>query len=1080
MEVRVIDRNGRQRLSRGRPPRPLLLAATMALAVQAWAAEAPPPATAPAAAQTQAAARASAEIDLFLFDLDSRPLNDFRVLDQDGREYRPAADGLLRFQLPPGTHQLVVERGGTTLASLPLQTQAGELAQILISLKAEGAPSISVESSTGSSTTLSAEPQLGEPGRLSGRIVNADDGKPIVGARVFVSGTPIDLSTDADGRFSAELPPGSYSISVLAPAFATQTLDAVEIQSKDTTERAIELTPAGLELPEFVVVEPFVEGSLAAFVEEKRSSSAVTDILGAEQISRSGDSDAAGALRRVTGLTLVDGKFVYVRGLGERYSSTLLNGAQIPSPDPTRRVVPLDLFPTEILEGIVIQKTYSPDMPAEFGGGTIQLRTRGVPEGFIARAQFTTGYADGTTGSEGITYRGDADDWTGFEGGARELPASIRERISGGRTLRPQTIFNPEGLTPAEFESLGEDLATLGFGQKRSKIDPPLGFAGSLGNVFEVDGVKLGFLSSLRYSNQWDTREEVRRSYIISAGNLAPRTEQNRTRTDQNIELSGFLNLGVEFGEDHKLKATSVLVRQSNDRSDFSEGFDGDPEDFSRFYKLEWIENDLFSQQISGTHVIRPLRDLALDWQYTKARAERYEPATRDYRYDRDNASGEFRFSLRPDGNKFQFAELADDAEELQFGLRMPFSLGKDWQFAGSAGATRLTRDRESGIRRFQFAGAGPDANNPATLVRPIDQILVPANIGPRGFQLREATRSTDNYFAEQTLDAAYLGLDVTWRETVRVNLGMREERNDQSVTTFQVGAQQTPVVARLEATDRLPAGALTWYYSDDAQLRLGYGETLSRPDFRELSQAPFTDPLLDTEVIGNPNLVAASLKNFDLRWEYYFSGSESFTVALFLKEFDKPIEQVQVPGTGDLLSYANAESARNYGVEFDLYKSFDFLHRFDWLDRGWLKGTKWENWYVSGNYAFIESNVELGEANLIQTNQERPLQGQSPYVVNLQFGYLNPESGLEASLVYNRFGQRISNVGVQGLPDIFEDPFNQLDFVYKQNLPIENLVLKARLRNLLDPDASFSQGEEITRLAKKGRELSLALEWKF
>src|SRR5690606_34701459 len=225
--------------------------------------------------------------------------------------------------------------------------------------------------------------------------------------------TPLDIVTDADGRYQATLPPGDYSISVIAPQFSSQTIDGIAVAAEAEVSRDIELTPAGLELPEFVVLEPFVEGSLAAFVEEKRTSSAVTDILGAEQISRNGDSDAAGALKRVTGLTLVDGKFIYVRGLGERYSSTLLNGAQIPSPDPTRRVVPLDLFPTEILSGIVVQKTYSADMPAEFGGGTIQLRTRGVPESFLLKVSGSVGYGDGTTGEEGLRYDGGDSDWTG-------------------------------------------------------------------------------------------------------------------------------------------------------------------------------------------------------------------------------------------------------------------------------------------------------------------------------------------------------------------------------------------------------------------------------------------------------------------------------------------------------------------------------------------------------------------------------------------------------------------------------------------------------------------------------------------
>lgn len=1031
-----------------------------------------------AALSAQAQERAS--VDVYGFDAAAGPTADWR-LRVDGVEQAPNAYGALRLELAAGEHQVEILRAGKVVRTLPLSTRAGEIAELIVSFEADGQAHVSLESSAAASAELTEQVAVADPGVLEGQIVNAENGQPVAGARVYLAGTPIDLTTDAQGRFRAEVPGGSYAVSVIAPGFASQTLDAVAIPAKGKAERNIELTPAGLELPDFVVVEPYVEGSLAAFVEEKRTSSAVSDIIGAEQISRSGDSDAAGALRRVTGLTLVDGKFVYVRGLGERYSSTLLNNAQIPSPDPTRRVVPLDLFPTEILQGIVIQKTYTADMPGEFGGGTIQLRTRGVPEGFIAKVQLTGIYLDGTTGSEGLTYRGDEQDWTGFDHG-RELPGAIAERIALDGRLRPRTAFNPGGVTPAEYEAFGEQYAALGFDQKSESLPPGAGLAASLGNVWEIGGARVGFLSSLRYQNQWDTSEETRRTFRVEGEDtLVLGAELERLRSEQNIELSGFFNAGVEFGENHQLKSTTVLVRQSVDEARFSEGYTEDPGDRSRFYQNEWIENELSTQQFSGEHIFPAASNLTLDWQWTHARAGRDSPANRQYRYDQDNNSGDYLFSSRADSNSSDYSTLDDNADEYALNLKWPWAFGEKSSLTLSAGASQLKRDRESGILRFVYRAVGPRSRDPAVLALTPNQIFSAANIGPSGFQFDQTGRDTDFYVAEQSLDAFYASLDVVWREDWRFTLGARSEDNFQLVANgdpTQPGAEITE--ARIEQRDLLPSASITWIRTDKDQFRLGYSETLSRPDFRELSAAPFTDPLLDTETIGNPDLVATAIRNYDFRWEYYFNDSDSFTASLFAKSFDQPIERVLVPGTGELLTYVNVESAELRGVEFDLYKTLGALNDIGWANPSWLPDFQWQNWYVSGNYAWIDSTIELGSAASIQTTRERPLQGQSPYVVNLQLGYINPESGRELSLVYNRFGRRISNVGTNGAPDIYEEPFDQLDFVYKQELPWAGWTLKARAKNLLDPNVEFTQGDGITREYRKGRELNLAIEWKW
>ncbi|HET9483838.1 MAG TPA: TonB-dependent receptor [Xanthomonadales bacterium] len=1023
-----------------------------------------------------------ARIELYAFDAGA-PVADAVVRVDGVARGRLDADGALHLDLASGAHTILIERGGSAVWTHRIELGDGESAQLIATLG--DAPS-TLSESTGDTDPVRAESQAaasGPPGTLAGRIVSSADGAAVVGARVFVAGTPLSVRTDARGEFSLAVPPGTYTLSAVAPDFGARTIEGVAIASSETTTQAIELVPTGVELPEFVVLEPYIQGSLAAFAEERRATSAVSEILGAEQISRQGDSDVAGALKRVTGLTLVDGRYVYVRGLGERYSSVLLNGAQIPSPDPTRRVVPLDLFPTEILEGIGVQKTFSSDMPGEFGGGTIQLRTKTFPDAFFLRLQGTLGYAQGTTFEDGLRYEGGDRDWTGFDDGSRALPGSLAAATSDGTFLRERSPFNPEGATPGEIETFGEDLAGA-FDVDRESIAPNSGFAGSIGNSWTLrDDWRLGFLAAVRYAQSWDTGEERRSSYTFSNAGLELKDDVEIDDTTRAIDGSAFLTGGIELGADHRLRYTGTLVRQTEDEAKITEGLDDNQQ--TRITELEWIENSLRAHQLGGEHRLPLLRGLGFEWLYTTATAERDVPNKRRYRYDliEDGENqGDYAFSQRSDNLLVNFEGLLDESDSLDVALKLPIPLGESSSLTLSLGASRLERERDASIRRFAFQAPQPGGPvSPEVFLLPsLEQILTDGNIDPQGFRLFEATRATDNYTAEQSLDALFASADLALGDRFRAVAGARREDNFQQVTTFSISsATAEPVVSTLEESDLLPSLSLSWWLDDDSQVRAIYAETLNRPDFRELSPAPYTDPLQDAEALGNPELETASIKNYDLRYEYYFSPTESFSAALFLKDFTSPIELLRIPGVGVLLTLDNALEARNYGVELDLYKTLSFMEtwrfgeRFgadDWLD--------WTKFYVSANYSWIESEVTLDPlSGISQTNQSRPLQGQSPYVVNLQAGYKDEVAGREVTVLYNRFGERIAQVGIAGAPDVYEQPANQLDLVWQERLADE-LKLKVRLRNLLDPTVEFVQGGEPTREFKRGREILFTLEW--
>lgn len=811
-------------------------------------------------------------------------------------------------------------------------------------------------------------------------------------------------------------------------------------------------------------------GNETLYLDEKRLAPVVTEALSSEQISRTGDSDAATTLKRVPGLSLINGRYIYVRGLGERYSSVLLNGAQIPSPDFTRRVVPLDLFPNELLDGIVVQKSYSPDMPGEFGGGTVQLRTREVPRGPFFRVQGTLGYNDGTTFEDGLRYDGGGRDWTGYDDGARDLPGSLAAAIANGSYLRPQSINNPDGATPAELQAYGRDLARSGFGIKQERIGPDTGFSLGLGNGYQLnDDIRLGVIGAVRYSQQWDTRDEVRNIYNSSDAGLTPVGSLAVDSTERAIDASAFVGVGLDIGKYHRLGLTVMQLRQTDDRTRTSDGIVDSVD--SRYYELKWVENQLAAQQLTGKHLFPALHDLEFDWQYTRAKATRDEPNRRSYRYD---YSGDLlEYSRRSDANATVYGDLADNQDDYGFKATLPFFFDDGSSLSLMAGAGRTTRDRDSSIRSFayQLTSGSPLNAEPGFFSQPIDAILDDANIRPDGFVLREVTRPTDNYIAEQTITSAFFNADLNlgaWRFIA----GARREKNDQSVTTFDIGNSNfDPIVSSDKASTWLPAAGITWAYSDNAQLRAGYSRTLSRPDFRELSPAPFTDPELDIDTIGDPDLKTTRLRNLDLRWEYYFGGADSVSVALFQKKFESPIEKLRLPGSTVLLKLANAASANNRGIEIDARKGLGFV------SERWLHGVDLSAWNVGFNYTRIKSSIELDPATSgFQTNQSRPMQGQSPYVVNLQLGFSGESD--EANLLLNRFGRRISEVGVQGQPDVYEESYNSLDFLWRHRFG-EDWRVTLRLRNLLDPDVRFTQGGLDTRVYSRGREALVSLEWR-
>ncbi|MEN1727461.1 MAG: TonB-dependent receptor [Pseudomonadota bacterium] len=1028
------------------------------------------------------ASQPPANLTLLVFE-NGRPVPNLLVSLAD-RSGQTDGNGTTMLTVAPGQTQLRVADSATELAVLPLNLREGEIVQVIVTLRGEDRQAfVSIESSHGATNeglaeSESTDPQIEGNGILAGQVVSLEDGQPIVDARLFVSGTPIEIRTDDEGRYRIELPVGSYSVSVLHSEYATRTTEGVEIGVDASTERNFELPPAGLELAEFVVVEPFIEGSLTAVAALRRESTAVTDVISAEQISRAGDGDVGSALKRVTGLTLVGGEFVYVRGLGERYSSVLLNGANLPSPDPTRRVLPMGLFPTDIISQIVVQKTSDASMPGTFGGGTVQMATRRFPEEFLFSISAGSAYNTESTNETGLTYDGGSDDWTGYDDGTRDVPPLLAGATSDGRFLALQNRFNPDGVPIEELEALTEELAAITDYSNRPKSLPAdRSFGVSLGNSIDLtDEIRTGFLASVQYSDQWRQRDEERATYSAVGDGLQISDDFDVFRTLRNIDLSGFVNGGIEFGDWTRVGLNLMLLRQTEDEVELQQGIQ-ESQQLQRI-QHEWTESQLLTIQLTGDHTL-PRLGTEIDWQYADGVAERIDPNVVEYRRDDGDGDGEFVFSRRGDSNSQIWASVDDELTDWSLNLTQPLPTWGPVELTPRIGAGETVRDRVAGRRTFSFIGQVSGDNDEL----PQNDLLVPDNIGENGLLLREDTQATDNFTAEQELTTWYAMLEANLFDRVQLVGGLRQEDNFQRVETQNLSnPNAAPVISEIDEKDDLWSGSLTWQVTEDTQFRLGYSETLSRPDLREISPAPFLDPVLDVRSVGNPDLQVTSIENLDARIEYYFDETDSISLAYFHKDLTNPIEKtVSAGASGTTIFLQNALAAEVEGWEIDLYRSLGFINEWSWLDRfrmNWLRGVGWENFYIAANYADITTEVSLDPNASNQTNTDRALEGASPWVANVQLGYTSPEETFEWTLLYNSFGKRISRAGALGQPDIFEKPFDKLDFVFRYRFR-ERWSVKLELENILDDAVEFTQGGLTTRRYKPGVAIGLGFQYR-
>jgi TonB-dependent receptor len=897
----------------------------------------------------------------------------------------------------------------------------------------------------------SASAQTPATVRVSGRVLDSHQALSLPGAVVEVVGTSIVAHADLDGRYSLNLAPGKHQLKFTMPGFSERT---VAVDTTQPGDKVVDVVLSIEGVAENVTV--IAEGdatTMAVQLLERRRANAITDNMGSQEMRANADTNAAAALQRVPGLSVVDNEYVFVRGLGERYSNTTLNGATLPSTEPERKVVSLDMFPSSMLESVSVVKTYTPDRSAEFAGGLVEIVPNRLATNRVASFSYTFGGSSTAWRQDILDHNGGSSDWLGLPNDARRLPGDFPSRriVRGGR-------FTPDvGVAQSDLEHYGEELANQWTPIVRSGR-PTQGFGVSYGDRWG----RLGLSGSVSQSYRQDYQEEDQVYYSTdNAGTLTPFSTYDYRVGAARASLSGLFNGGYEITPSNRLTFQAFSTNKSKRETRTFQGFNDDAGRNLRNSRLLYQEESLRSFQVGGEHFMQTLSNSRLEWRGSFSRSDRDEPDIRETLYEElVPNSGRFTIADESQSGLRMFNDLDEDTIDISASWSSAFTMRNGLPGSVKFGPSYSNRQRDFSSRRFRFVPVGsiPQVVVRFDLSQTPEQLFSPENIGPR-YELREETRTTDAYDAEQDVISGYGMFDLAVSSRARLVAGARVERFRQTVDTFDlfglgIDDDLETIRAEIKETDIFPAVNLAYDLGGNKTFRLGFSQTVNRPEFRELAPFEFTDIVGGRAVVGNPDLERSLIRNVDARWEWFPGAQEVVAASVFLKAFDQPIERFVEPTAQLRTSFTNAKSARNIGFELEARKQIG------------------SPVLVGANYTFVDSSITLNASQTnVLTTLERPLVGTSKNVVN---GFIEGRHGpVIGRLLVNFVGDRIYEAGALGLPDIVEDGRASLDFVMSVRL---NELVSVRLSadNLTDRDVTFLQGAETHRRFRLGRAFAL------
>jgi outer membrane receptor protein involved in Fe transport len=900
---------------------------------------------------------------------------------------------------------------------------------------------------------LSSVAAYAQTGIIRGSIIDEEAGEPLIGATAQITGSSIGAVTDMDGKFSLNnVAAGTYTVQLSYLGYQTKQIENVVVKAGEVTVIEHGLKSESTALSEVIVTAEAVKNNDIAMLSLQRKSSLVLDGISAKQFSMNGDNDAAAAIKRVTGVSVEGGKYVYVRGLGDRYSKTTLNKSEIPGLDPNRNTVQMDLFPSNLIDNLTVYKTFSPEIPGNFTGGYVNITTKDFPDQFTVQFSASAGYNTNATFTEGvITDDWGKNHWLGFSDKNRELPRRIKDGVT------------PRSFSTGQAIMLDKETKSFQGSMNPSSYSPSMNhsFSFSIGDQKELLGKQIGFIAGLSYQRTYEYYQngDLGRFFLpgdVTAASLDTLYNLKDVRGKESVLWGALLNTTVKLSNNHKI-GVNLMHNQSADASArFLEGTfpfasGNDPNFQIQLRGLEYVERSLSTGQIKGDHVLGA-RKIKVEWIGAYASSAQKEPDLKYFNNLRFGSGPEYTYdaisnNIRPASRYFRDMEESNIDGKLN--LEIPFRSGST-ESKIKVGGSYVTKEREFNETIIQY--------KPELYTKPyngnIEEYFSESNLGlvgpsneiQYGLIIQDQTTGGGTYNGKENVPAAYAMVDWQITRSFRLSTGVRYEKTD--IEVENKNAKEAERLANLENNDLLPALNVTKQIGDKSNLRFAYGRTIARPTFRELARFASFDFQGDFIQIGNPFLKRTVIDNIDVRYEMFPQSGELISVSAFYKNFQDPIERAVDPNTNDLATqvvYRNVDKAWLSGVELEFRKRLDFI------------SPRLSNFTAGVNFAYIYSQVDIseGELKLIRNNDpgassKRVMFGQSPYIVNAIFGYDNAEKRINANINFNVQGERLSVVSTGGIPNVFEQPRPVLDFNLKKGIA-RKWSMKVSATNLLD-----------------------------
>lgn len=871
-------------------------------------------------------------------------------------------------------------------------------------------------------------------GRISGKVFDQANNETLIGLAVVVEGTTIASPTNLDGRYELKLNPGKYTVVFKYIGYTTKSISDVVVKDGQVTELNVGMEDAAVQKQEVVISATYKQESISALYSIQKNNIAISSGISSDVIKRSPDKNTSDVLKRVSGASIQDNKFVIIRGLSDRYNTALLNNAILPSSEPDRKAFSFDIIPANMVDNIIINKTASADLPGDFAGGVIQILTKDVPDQNFLNFSAGIGYNALSTGKT-FTSNGRANnDW---------MAAGDKNRNLNGAFPATRQEF-----AVATLDSRLQSSKLLGnpYAESQTKAAPNSNYQLTWGNNKSFSKNRsLGSIVGVNYRNSYMMNQIERYDYDATGPFYQYFDTVNRYNT----------TLGAIANVTYTTKATKVsfknLYNKIIDENYTSRGgaYYNNIVDV-RYNQNERTERSMLNSQLEGDHRLSE-NGLKFGWNVNRSTSSRNQPDFRTIYYSRpigataDEDVSNDQFVVVDRNSRRAYLNLTEITNGASANATLPFKFLGEKSLLKTGVLTQV-KNRDFGARFFNYKVAKAFGNSTIDSISKLDkdEVFSDSNISKQGFVLEEITNNDDPYQAKSNLKAAYLLMDAKLASKFRASFGARLESYKQGISYIDKGG--VSVASDTTYVDLLPSVNLTYSVSQKVNLRLSASQTVTRPEFREIAPFEFYDYIIQGSVKGNVNLNRSLNTNLDARFEWYPSAGESFTVSAFYKNFENPIEQTANPASNAdkrIYEYSNAASAVAKGIELEVRKKLNFT------DLRWV-----QNITVFANISFIQSDVKFAAGS---TNVKRSLQGQSPYLFNEGLQYTG-EKGFSISLMHNFVGQRISTVGYLGYEDIYERGRHVIDFQVAKKMIKQKAELKLTLADILAQDEIFYQ----------------------